>query len=368
MTRIVFFVLAGVFLLFISPGKAPAEEAIAIFRPGSDVYTTRGKSLQMDKKTLLVNSRLYVPLRFFALGTGADERSFFWNEDASKVALIQGNNLLLLDMQKGAVNINGGQLPMGPKPVVIDGRIYVPLRHFAEASGYKVVWDEQNMNACIFPGEPSNSRQNTLRHEFAVDRFRFAPGEITLEQWNIALIENNIRLTMESVEKMTGRLNETGQTFLSYEKMIGDAIIDLPGDPGQSANNRNANVSLNYLNGVMLPQGETFSFNSAAGPYTEERGYTTGFAFSGNKVINSMGGGVCRTSTLVYIAGLNAGLPVVERHRHSLPVDYAPRNKDAAVWYGVLDLRFKNGREHPLVLKTAGDKNRIYLSIWEQHR
>ncbi|MFZ5652357.1 MAG: VanW family protein [Bacillota bacterium] len=368
MTRIVFFVLAGMFLLFTCPHKALAGQAIVIFTPGSDLYIARGQSLRMDKGALLINDRLYVPLRYFALGIGVDERSFIWNKDATKVAVLKGNDLLILDMANSAININGKQFTVSPAPLVSGGRTFIPLRSFAETMGYKVVWDDHARNVSVFPGRAEGARQEEPRHSFTAGGFKSDPVESTLEHWHIQLVENNIRLPLESIEKMITQLYIPGETVLFCEKLVGDAIIDLPGDPGQAANNKNANTSLNYINGVILPPGETFSFNSAAGPYTEERGYTTGFAFSGNKVIQSMGGGVCRTSTLVYIAVLNAGLPVVERHRHSLPVDYAPKNKDASVWYGVLDLKFKNDRKYPLVLKSSGNSRRIYLSIWEQHR
>lgn len=367
MTRIILFILAGV-LLFTIPQKALAGQAIVIFTPGSDVYTARGQSLRMDRVALLINDRLYVPLRYFALGIGADERSFVWNRDATKVAVLKGNDLLILDMANNTININGKQYTASPAPLVSGGRTYIPLRSFAENMGYKVVWDDHARNVCVFPGQAEGPRQEEPRRSFTAGGFKSDPAQKTLEQWHIQLVENNIRLPLESVEIMINQLNIPGETVLFCERLVGDALIELPGDPEQADNNQNARTALNYLNGAEVKQEEVFSFNATAGPYSRERGYISGFAFSGDKVIRSMGGGVCRTSTLLYNALLSAGLPVMERHPHSLPVYYVPKNKDASVWYGVLDLKFKNDRRHPLVLKSSGNSRRIYLSIWEQHR
>lgn len=368
-TRIIFFVLTGLFLFLTFPYISLASQATVIFRPGSDTYTAGGQSYQMDQEALLINERLYVPLRYFALGIGADKRCMVWNKDASKVGLIIENDLFILDIQKGEVNINGRRLKMELRPVEINGRIYVPLRYFSEIMDYVVFWDEQTMDVCVYPGKLSEKDRwkGKLRHELVVDAFRFKPGDINLDQWVIILLENNIHLTIQSIERIIGQLSNPGETLLYYEKRIGDALIDLPDDPGQTANNQNAITALNYLNELEVKKGDIFSFNGAAGPYSGERGYIVGFSFSGDKVIKEMGGGVCRTSTLLYNAVLNAGLPVIERHRHSLPVYYVPQNKDATVGYGVLDFRFKNDREYPLVIKTAANSSRIYLSIWERH-
>jgi hypothetical protein len=70
-----------------------------------------------------------------------------------------------------------------------------------------------------------------------------------------------------------------------------------------------------------------------------------------------VGGGVCRTSTAVHHAVLKAGLKVVERHSHSIPVEYAKPGFDAAVNWGVWDYRFLNNTRNPIkiVVGIQGD-------------
>jgi vancomycin resistance protein YoaR len=41
------------------------------------------------------------------------------------------------------------------------------------------------------------------------------------------------------------------------------------------------------------------------------------------------GGGVCQVASTVFLAGLLSGLDVVERWRHSSPVDYVALGEDA---------------------------------------
>ncbi len=70
-----------------------------------------------------------------------------------------------------------------------------------------------------------------------------------------------------------------------------------------------------------------------------------------------MQGGVCQASTTLYNAALLAGLPIIERHRHQWPTNYAPPGQDAAVAYPGIDLRFRNSLDSPVRIsaRVAGE-------------
>lgn len=137
---------------------------------------------------------------------------------------------------------------------------------------------------------------------------------------------------------------------------------------GAYNNMRNAVRAAGHLNGSVISPGGVFSYNKAVGPRTVERGYLVGYAFEGKKHVPAVGGGVCRLSTVVYNAVLDAGLPVVERHQHSLPVGYVPLGKDATVSYGGADLKFRNSRPWPVLVEAGGSVWRLTVTLWElQH-
>jgi len=137
-------------------------------------------------------------------------------------------------------------------------------------------------------------------------------------------------------------------------------------DPQGAYNNMlNAVKAAGYLNGTVVPPGTVFSFNRTLGPRTAEKGYVVGFAFEDRRHVKAVGGGVCRLSTVVYGAVLDAGLPVVERHAHSLPVDYVPPGRDATVSYGGADFKFRNDRAYPLLIEAVGTVRRITVTLWE---
>lgn len=135
-------------------------------------------------------------------------------------------------------------------------------------------------------------------------------------------------------------------------------------DPGQPARTANIVLAAQTLNGHLILPGEVFSFNGAVGPRSAAAGYRVAPVIAGREYDYGRGGGVCQVATTLYNAVLLAGLPVVERHPHSLAVDYVDLGLDAAVSYGTRDLRFLNNTGGPLWLGAAVEENRLTVKIF----
>lgn len=144
---------------------------------------------------------------------------------------------------------------------------------------------------------------------------------------------------------------------------IGYAELRNPLDNG----GKNANLAASLVNGVIINPGEIFSFNQIVGQRTVSRGFVEGQSVVntvyGPELQPSVGGGICRTATVIHHAVLTAGLEVVERHDHSLPVSYAEPGKDAAVAYGYLDYRFRNNTEWPIKLQISTENEKLRVVI-----
>jgi vancomycin resistance protein VanW len=128
-----------------------------------------------------------------------------------------------------------------------------------------------------------------------------------------------------------------------------------------------ANIALTArkLTGYVIPPGAVFSYNRAAGPYTEAGGYGWGRMFVGDRIVPTIAGGVCQGASTLYNVVLLADLPVVERHRHGLTVPYLPPGRDATVTEsGGLDFRFRNNTGGPLVLWGQAADRELTLAIY----
>jgi len=139
----------------------------------------------------------------------------------------------------------------------------------------------------------------------------------------------------------------------------------------QGASGHNAIQAAKSLNGAVVKPGEEFSFYEYVGVCSVERGYKVGRSImqtpEGPKMVPDVGGGICRTSTVLNFAVKNCpGLEVTERHCHSMPVSYAPPGEDTAVarssgW----DYRFVNNRERPVQIKAIWHDQTLRIEIWE---
>ncbi len=141
-----------------------------------------------------------------------------------------------------------------------------------------------------------------------------------------------------------------------------------------SHNNRIKNIAnaVARLNGTLIKPGEIFSANKYAGPFTAESGFLPEQIIKGRKLKEEIGGGMCQIGTTLFRMAMQTGLPIIERHNHSLVVQYYadPVNgnpgTDATLYEPILDLKFLNDTGRYLLLFTNIDykKQMLTFSLW----
>lgn len=118
--------------------------------------------------------------------------------------------------------------------------------------------------------------------------------------------------------------------------------------------NNNIRVAFSRFNGMILKDGQEFSFNRIVGPRDLKSGFFEALEYAYGDLVTGIGGGVCQASTTMYQAALMAGLTITDRTAHSDPVDYTDKGLDATVYYSrdrKIDFKFRN--------KSGGD---IYIA------
>ena len=118
------------------------------------------------------------------------------------------------------------------------------------------------------------------------------------------------------------------------------------------------------LDGTLIEPEEVFSYNRIVGPRHPDLGFRTAPIYINGEVENGPGGGVCQVSTTVYNAALLAGLEIVSRSHHSMPVHYVPLGRDATVAYGGTDLKFRNDFSHPIYLSAKVYGNTLTAAVF----
>lgn len=138
---------------------------------------------------------------------------------------------------------------------------------------------------------------------------------------------------------------------------------------GSPANRmHNIGIGMSRFNGVLIPQGETFSFNKNLGPVDETTGYKKELVIKPEGTIPEFGGGLCQVSTTMYRAAMYAGMPIAERAPHSYAVTYYSQigghGLDATIYPPSRDLRFTNDTPGSVLMQAYVDGADAYFKFY----
>ena len=137
--------------------------------------------------------------------------------------------------------------------------------------------------------------------------------------------------------------------------------------PGQESaadiKRQNSRLLAASLDGTIVESGEVWSLWRFAGAPSGARGYGEAAAIVNGHLTTAIGGATCLVSTVVFNAGLLAGLEFVERTQHSIDAygehRYFELGRDATIEYGYLDLRFRNEDAYPLRLSVTVEDDEV---------
>lgn len=150
------------------------------------------------------------------------------------------------------------------------------------------------------------------------------------------------------------------------KELIGRGYSEFQGSiPGRI---HNVALAASRINGVLIPPGETFSFNDAVGDISAATGYQSAYIIKEGRTVLGDGGGVCQVSSTLFRAALNAGLPIRERHAHAYRVHYYEEGGfkpglDATVFSPSVDLKIKNDTPSHILIQTKTDTKNLTLTF-----
>ncbi len=140
--------------------------------------------------------------------------------------------------------------------------------------------------------------------------------------------------------------------------------------PYATYRNINQGRAAALIDGTILKPGETFSLNDTVGERTEANGFTVGTVISGGVFREELGGGVSQVATTTYNAGFFAGMDDVEHHPHAFYINRYPVGREATVYFGNLDLRFRNPTKYGVLIRaqvrpsTPARQGRMHVALW----
>lgn len=259
-------------------------------------------------------------------------------------------------------------------------------QHFLEMSGVSIALDMENLLPEIAELLPIQTKfttvidPNALHEYFTLSSFVLkeegSPLEIQLNEKGQILFEGGSPEDGFTIDydRLTALLNHAlkkGSTYIRVPaKKIFSPVIVAPeleergikeiiaiGESnftGSSpARRQNILAAIKKYNGLIIPQGETFSFNKILKSVDAKDGFVPEMVIKGDKTEKEFGGGVCQVSTTVFRAAFNGGFPLVNRRNHSYAVPYyKPFGLDATIYLGAQDFQFKNDTPGDLLIQS----------------
>ena len=133
---------------------------------------------------------------------------------------------------------------------------------------------------------------------------------------------------------------------------------------GTSTRKNNVKLSGAAVNGTVLNDGDIFDYNQVVGRRTTENGYGPAPSYINGETVDSIGGGICQTSSTLYLASLLANLEIVERYAHRYTPSYITMGMDATVSWGGPEFRFRNNTGYPIRIDVSYENSEITVSIY----
>lgn len=112
------------------------------YRIGQTSYTVNGVVHMMDAAPVIINDRTYLPIRYVAEPLGA---TITWDASLQKATFIFNGTTVEMIVNSNMAWVNGVDTPIAADPAVtpllISGRLQVPVAFVAYSLGCDVTWD-----------------------------------------------------------------------------------------------------------------------------------------------------------------------------------------------------------------------------------
>lgn len=221
------------------------------------------------------------------------------------------------------------------------GGMYEELNAEPKEAGYAVKGEEVS----VTPGEPGRRIEDQKFFDsLSGGIFEGRRGY----EVPVAVVRPKLTTAEAREQKPTTMLASYQTNYLTYD--------DTPGRID------NLEIASNAVNGTALAPGEVFSFNELAEPldYAETKVIVDG------RTDTAEGGGLCQVSSTLYMAASLAGLEEVERSPHYAELPYIQPGFDATVWFGAIDMKFRNTNDSYVFVREWVDQSTgtVNAEIW----
>lgn len=148
---------------------------------------------------------------------------------------------------------------------------------------------------------------------------------------------------------------------MGVKEVVSELSTPITADPVRT---KNLQVGTKIITNTLVKPGETFSLLNAMGPVTAARGFVASGVVEGGFVSNAMGGGISQISTETFNLGYLAGYVDVYHKPHSKYFKRYPMGREATLWEGQVDMKWKNNTPYGAVIDIWVEGGYVHAKLW----
>lgn len=157
------------------------------------------------------------------------------------------------------------------------------------------------------------------------------------------------------------KVTEAALEAMGIKEKVASVSTPYPYDPQRTGNLARA---AELLTGTLVKPGETFSVTDAIGPVEASNGYRASGVVVNGVHTTGMGGGLSQMATTSYNAGFFAGMINVEHRPHTEWFPRYPAGREATLYVGVLDVKWRNDSPYGVLLQSWLAGGRLHVAVW----
>ncbi|MEU2040306.1 VanW family protein [Nocardia niwae] len=182
----------------------------------------------------------------------------------------------------------------------------------------------------------------------------------TFEQFTALLAAPGERTAQVVYERIEPKLTTEAAQGLGVIEPVGSFTTG--GFSGPSG--VNIRTVAKKVDGAIVKPGETFSLNDFTGPRGTAEGYVESGIIDHGRPSTAVGGGISQFATTLYNAAYFAGLEDAGHTEHSYYISRYPAAREATVFDGAIDLKFRNNTPTGIYIETVATNAEITVRLW----
>ncbi|WP_028479563.1 VanW family protein [Nocardia sp. CNY236] len=182
----------------------------------------------------------------------------------------------------------------------------------------------------------------------------------TLDQLSALIIATGERAGEVAYEKREPELTTEAAQALNITEVMGKFTTS--GFSGPSG--VNIRTVADKVNGAVVAPGDIFSLNDFTGPRGVAEGYVESGIIDHGRPSTAVGGGISQFATTLFNAAYFAGLEDAGHTEHSYYISRYPAAREATVFDGVIDLRFRNNTANGVYIEAFANSSTVTVRMW----